>query len=465
MKILLVFPPILGEERYGKLARAGSYLPPLGLLYLAGVLEKRHEVRIIDGSVLDITVEDMGREISSWRPDIVGVSAYTPTFYRALAIARIVKETDPRILTVLGGPHPTACPEETAGDKNVDVVVSGEGEQTFKELADAVAASADISGIKGLYYKRDGKVFQTPPRERISRLDELPMPARHLLDMRLYKPSVMHYKKMPAFSIMCGRGCPYKCTYCSCSKVFRGGVTLRSPENIIAEIKYLVKEYGAREIMVWDDTFGLAKKWTLTFCELMKPLNLTWSAWMRVDLVNPEVLGKMAESGCWHISYGVESGNQKVLDTIKKGITIEQIRNAFRWTHQAGMEARGTYILGLPNETRQTMADTVNIAIDTSADYAQFQLLTPYPGTELWDEARNYGEFAIKDFSKYTIWFPVFIPKGLTSEGLLKAHRAAYRRFYFRAGYFWQSIKKISDWGDVKRVLTGILSLLEYFYK
>jgi anaerobic magnesium-protoporphyrin IX monomethyl ester cyclase len=465
MKILLVFPPMLGEERYGKLARAGSYLPPLGLLYLAAVLEKRHEVRIVDGSVSDITVEDIRAEISSWRPDIVGISAYTPTLYRALAIAKIVKETDPRILTVLGGPHPTACPEETVGDANVDVVVSGEGEITLEELADAASASADISAVKGIFYKRDGKILRTPQREGLSKLDELPMPARHLVDMTLYKPSVMHYKRLPAFSIMCGRGCPFKCTYCSCSKVFKKGVSLRSPENIIAEIKHLVDKYGAREIMAWDDVFGLSKKWTLEFCERIKPLGLTWSAWMRVDLADQEVLRKMAESGCWHISYGVESGNQKVLDTIKKGITIEQIMNAFKWTHQSGMEARGTYIFGLPNETRQTMEDTINISIKSGADYAQFQLLTPYPGTELWDEAGKYGEFAIKDFSKYTIWFPVFVPKGLTQEDLLKAHRSAYRRFYFRAGYIWQSLKKLRDWSNVKRTLTGILSLAEYFFK
>ncbi len=465
MKILLVFPPILGEERYGKLARAGSYLPPLGLLYLAAVLEDRHEVKVVDGSVLDITVEDLREEIRAWRPDIIGVSAYTPTFYRALAIAKIAKEIDPAILTVLGGPHPTACPEETVSDKNVDIVVAGEGEITFPELVAAFEAKSDLSAVKGVYSKKNGVVVHAPPRERITKLDDLPLPARHLLDMRLYKASVLHYKRLPAFSIMCGRGCPYKCTYCSCSKVFNGGVTLRSPEKVISEIKHLMDKYGAREIMVWDDTFGLSKKWTATFCELIKPLRLTWSAWMRVDLANKEILRQMADSGCWHISYGVESGNQKVLDTIKKGITIEQIENAFKWTHQAGMEARGTYILGLPNETSQTMQDTVNIAIKTEADYAQFQLLTPYPGTELWDEARNYGDLAIKDFSKYTIWFPVFIPKGLTTEDLLKAHRSAYRKFYFRADYLWQSVKKLKNWADVKRTFTGLVGLLEYFFK
>lgn len=462
MKILLIFPPILGEERYGKLARVGSYLPPLGLLYLAAGLEKKHEVRVIDGSVLGMTVDDVKDVIRSWRPAIVGVSTYTPTLYRSLAIARAAKEVDPAILTVLGGPHPTACPEETAAEAGVDIAVVGEGEETLPEIAETLAAGGDLSKVRGVCCRRDGAIIKAPPRGRATRLDDLPLPARHLVDMSLYKPSVMHYKRLPAFSIICGRGCPFKCTYCSCSKVFKGAVEMRSPAKVMEEIKHLVEKYGAREIMVWDDTFGLSKKWVNEFCDLIAPLKLTWSAWMRVDLATPEMLKRMAACGCWHISYGVESGNQMVLDTIKKGITVEQVKKAFAWTHEAGMEARGTYILGLPNETEETMRDTVDLAIESRADYAQFQLLTPYPGTELWDTARQYGDFAITDFSKYTIWFPVFIPKGLSQEKLVRAHRAAYRRFYFRPAYIWQSLRNLGDWGDVRRALTGIRGLLDF---
>ncbi|MBU0952256.1 MAG: B12-binding domain-containing radical SAM protein [Elusimicrobia bacterium] len=463
MKILLVFPPMLGEERYGKLARAGSYLPPLGLAYLAAVLEKKHEVKIVDGAALNITVEDIKQTLIDWKPDILGVTAYTPTFYRAVAACKMAKEIDKNILTILGGPHPSACPEDSIKDMAVDLVVVGEGEEVIIEIIAAIESKSDFSKVNGIFYKKDAKIISTPPHDRVKNLDALPFPARHLLNWDLYKPSVMHYKNLPAFSIMCGRGCPYRCTFCSCSKVFKTKVTLRTPENILEEIKFLIDKYGAKEIMFWDDSFGLYKKWMDTMCSYLKPLNITWSCWMRVNMVEPEILKKMKDSGCWHISYGIESGNQKVLDTIKKGITVEQIKNAFKWTHEAGLEARGTFILGLPNDTWETMMDTINIAIDIKADYAQFQLLTPYPGTELWDVAAQYGDFSIKDLSKYTIWFPVFIPKGLTKEQLVKAHKLAYKKFYFRTNYILQSLSNIRNLQDIKRNFMGIMSLFDFF--
>jgi len=459
MKILLVFPPILGEERYGKLAGAGSYLPPLGLLYLAAVLKDRHEVKIIDGGILDITTEDVINEVKTWKPDMVGITAFTPTIYRASAICKAVKELDSKIITVMGGPHPSALPEESMKDPNVDMVAVGEGERTLSELVETIKSGGDLSAVKGILYRKDGKVVTNPPRERIINLDELPFPAREIIDLSVYRPSVLHYKNLPAFSVMCGRGCPHRCTFCSCAKVFRGRVTMRTPEHVISEIKYLIEKYGAKEIMIWDDTFGIFEDWTLKFCDLIKPLNVTWSIWMRVDMAKPEILKKLCESGCWHISYGVESGNQKVLDTIKKGFTTEQVKKAFKWTHEAGMEARGTFIFGLPNDTWESMLDTINIAIDIKADYAQFQLLSPYPGTELWETITQYGEFTTGDFSKYTVFFPVFVPKGLTKKKLEEMYKLSYRKFYFRWGYIWQRLSRLRSRDDIKRDFIGLGAL------
>jgi len=463
MKILLLFPPQLGEERYGKLARAGSYLPPLGLLYIAAVLEEQHSVKVIDGSVGNVTTEDIKGVISDWKPDIVGITSHTSTFYKVKDLCEAAKKIDHKIITIIGGPHATACPDDSIKSDYVDYVVVGEGEKTIKELVETIVSQEDISSVKGIYYKKDTVVFSTPQQERITELDALPYPARHLIDADMYKPSVMHYKKLPIFSIMCGRGCPFKCTFCSCSKVFRGKVVVRSVQSVMEEIKFLVERYGAKEIMFWDDTFGLNKKWIHELCALIKPLKITWSCWMRVDLVNQDLLKTMADSGCWNLSYGVESGNQLVLDTIKKGFKIEQIKNAFRWTHETGMEARGTFILGLPNDTWETMRDTINIAIEINADYAQFQLLTPYPGTALWDTLNTYGEILINDLSKYTIWFPVFIAKGLTKESLLKAQSLAYKRYYMRPRYILQRLSRIKTFQDVRRNIIGLLSLLNYF--
>jgi len=463
MKILLLFPPQMGEERYGKLARAGSYLPPLGLLYIAAVLEEHHSVKIIDGSVGSITSQNIKNVITEWKPDIVGLTSHTSTFYKVTDLCTMAKKINPQIITIIGGPHASACPDDSIRSDHIDYVVVGEGEKTIRTLVETIESNGDISKVKGIYYKKDTVAFKTPPQERITDLDVLPYPARHLIDADMYKPSVMHYKKLPIFSIMCGRGCPFKCTFCSCSKVFRGRVVVRSVQSVMEEIQFLVDRHGAREIMFWDDTFGLNKKWIYELCALIKPLKITWSCWMRVDLVNQDLLNTMADSGCWNLSYGVESGNQLVLDTIQKGFKIEQIKNAFRWTHEAGMEARGTFILGLPNDTWETMMETINIAIDIDADYAQFQLLTPYPGTELWDTASSYGELSISDLSKYTIWFPVFIAKGLTQESLLKAQSLAYKRYYMRPKYIAQRLARIKTFQDLKRNVIGMLSLFNYF--
>lgn len=458
MKILLISPPQPGAARYGKLAAAGSYLPPLGLASLAAMVREAHEVRIVDGTVEAVTLDDLEKIIDQWRPAVVGIMTLTSTFYTANALCAAAKRVDSTIVTVLGGAHPSAQPSESMADPAVDVVVVGEGEETFRELIQALEERTALASVAGLYLRQGEAVIPTAPRRPIDRLDDLPWPARDLLPMQLYHPSPMNYRKLPAFSVMCGRGCPYQCTFCSCSKVFPGRMRLRSPENVIAEIRMLVDRFGAREILIWDDLFGISRPWTLRFCELIAPLGLSWSAWMRVDTVDPDLLGIMAQTGCWHISYGVESGNQRVLDSIRKQITLEQVRSAFAWTHEAGMEARGTFIFGFPGETPATMRETIDLAIAIDADYAQFQLLTPYPGSALWETTQ--GERRNDNLAQYTIWFPVYVPEGMTATQLVQTQREAYRRFYLRPSYVLRRLRSIRSFADLRRNLVGGLSVL-----
>lgn len=458
MRILLISPPQPGAARYGKLAAAGSYLPPLGLAMLAAMVRDRHEVRIVDGTVEAVTLEELERLIADWRPTVVGVMTLTSTFYAALSLCVAAKRVDRAIVTVLGGAHPSALPVESLADPAVDLVVVGEGEETFRELIDALATGSDLRAVAGLYLRDGGVVVATEPRPPVADLDTLPWPARDLLPLDLYRPSVMHYRQLPAFSVMCGRGCPYRCTFCSCSKVFPGKMRLRSVESVIAEIRMLIERYGAREILIWDDLFGISRPWALSLCERLAPLGLSWSAWMRVDTVDPELLAAMAASGCWHISYGVESGNQQVLESIRKQITVTQVRTAFAWTHAAGMEARATFILGFPGETAAMMRETIDLAVAIEADYAQFQLLTPYPGSPLWEATR--GSRSDEDLSRYTIWFPVFVPEGMTEGDLVGMQREAYRRFYLRPAYLWRRLRAIRSLSDIRRNLVGGLSVL-----
>lgn len=462
MRALLLAPPMTGEERYGELASAGTYLPPLGLAYLAAAARPRHQVAILDAEVMGLGEAATVEEIVRRAPEVLGVTVVTPALPRVEAICRAVKARLPAVRIVAGGPYPSACPEEMLGCEAVDAVAIGEGDATFPALLDALDAGAPLDGVAGLALRREGRPVRTPPRPRVEDLDALPWPARDLLPMERYRPSPLHYRALPAFSVVCGRGCPWRCTFCSCAKVFRGRYTVRSPESVAAEVRALVTERGAREILFWDDTFGLTRAWTLRLCELLAPLKVGWSAWMRVDLVEPDVLRAMRAAGCWHVSYGVESGNQGVLDGIRKGFEVAQVKQAFRWTREAGLEARGTFILGMPGDTWDTMMQTIDLAIEARADYAQFQYLTPYPGTELWDELARHGERLTTDPARHTIWFPVFVPHGLTEAELRAAHRLAHRRFYLRPRYVLERLRSLRGPGDLVRHVRGALAVLGY---
>jgi anaerobic magnesium-protoporphyrin IX monomethyl ester cyclase len=462
MRVLLLAPPMTGAERYGGLSRAGTYLPPLGLAYLAAAVRHRHEVRILDAEAMGLGTASVIDEIDRWAPDLVGITVVTPALARVEAICHEVKARRPATLVVVGGPYPSACPLETLACQAVDVAVLGEGEFTFRELLEAVEAGRPLRDVAGLALRNDGRPMLTAPRPRILDLDPLPWPARDLLPMERYRPSPLHHRELPAFSVVCGRGCPWRCTFCSCAKVFHGRFTVRTPEAVAAEVRALVAEQGAREILFWDDTFGLTRAWTLRLCELLAPLGVAWSAWMRVDLAEPDVLRAMARAGCWHVSYGVESGNQTVLDGIRKGFRVQDVRDAFRWTREAGLEARGTFVLGLPGDTWDTMMETIDLAIEVRADFAQFQYLTPYPGTELWDDLARHGERLTTDPATHTIWFPVFVPHGVTEVQLRAAHRLAHRRFYLRPRYLLDRLLGLRSPGDLARHVRGARAVLEY---
>ncbi len=419
-------------------------------------------MRVLDAEALGWSAAQVVDEAVRWGARVLGLTVVLPALERVLGICREVKARAPGTFVVLGGPHPSARPEDALAPGAVDAVVIGEGEVTFRELLAAVERGAPLEGVAGLALPGPEGARRTAPRERIRDLDALPPPARHLLPLDAYRPSPLHHRALPAMSVVCGRGCPWRCTFCSCAKVFRGQFTVRSPAAVAAEVRELIARWGAREILFWDDTFGLSPEWTLGLCELLRPLGIGWSAWLRADLARPDVLARMAEAGCWHVSYGVESGNQRVLDGIRKGLTLEQIRRAFRWTREAGMEARGTFVLGLPGDTAETMRETVDLAIELRADYAQFQYLTPYPGTELWDELAAHGERLTADAARHTIWFPVFVPHGMDEATLRAAHRAAYRRFYLRPGYVLDRARAIRSPADLLRLARGAWSVVRY---
>lgn len=408
-KILLIYPP---WYRFFK-GELNAY--PIGLCYIAGVLEKHgfDKVRVYNADYQDgnrfISQTEMsklydeylnilkninhpiwkeiGKKISTQKPDIVGISVMTGKLGSALNVARIIKDFDKDIPVVFGGPHPTILPEETLKNEVVDIVVRGEGEYTFLEIVKNIE-SDELRKVLGITYKDDNnKIIHNPDRPLIQNLDELPFPARHLLlDLDKYRPIAFG-------SLFATRGCPYNCIFCASYKIWTKKVRYRSPENVIDEIMYVQKEFKVKNIYFEDDSFTLNSKWTNKLCDLMinEQLNINWGCETRADHVTEDLIGKMKNAGCRYINIGFESGDEETLKKIKKGITIEQIKTATDIILRNNMNLNAFFIIGFPWETKKEIGKTIALLKELNIDSPIYSIATPYPGTELYEICKSEG--------------------------------------------------------------------------
>jgi len=435
MNICLVSPPYNSAVT----STFGSSSPPLGLAYLASVLRKEHKVKIIDSATLNYTLEDLRRELKSFNPDIVGITSVTPSIYKAYAVAKVAKEVREDCTVVIGGPHVTFLPKETLKEcRYIDIVVKGEGEETIKELTKAIEKNGSLEEVRGITFRKNGLIRDNEPRPFIKDIDSIPFPSRDLLPMDLYQFNGVKYT-----TVLTSRGCPFGCSFCSSSRLFGGYWRGRSPENVIEELKIIREDYKIRDIELMDDTFTLNRKRAEEICDriVKEGLDIAWSASSRVDTINRKLAEKMRRAGCWIIYLGIESGNQKILDSIGKKITLNQAEKAVKIVKKAGIQVLGSFILGFPEDTIQTIKQTINFAKKLSLDYAQFSILTPYPGTPIFDYAVKNGLLLTKDWSKYTVIDPVMKLKNLTARQLKLLLQKAYLSFYLRPKIIWRWIK------------------------
>ncbi|HOW35820.1 MAG TPA: radical SAM protein [Candidatus Omnitrophota bacterium] len=427
-KILLINPPC--SALYSKLRRISPIYPPLGLLYLASFLEKNNvDVAFYDGLAEGRSVSDVEKILSVSDAEIVGITCTTSTLNEAIQIATYAKHWGKR--TFLGGPHVTALPKLTL-EKHpcFDVGVIGEGEITLRELI----AGKPLNEIDGIVYRHDGEVVMNKAREAIEDLSSLPHPARHHLKNQLYQPGIKEYARANNFfTLITARGCPFQCIFCASKAIWGCRVRERSLEDIFLELEEL-KGMGMTYLRVLDDTFTLKKSRVREFCKYIKNYNIHWSCNARVDRMDSEIIHMLKDSHCVFVEYGIESGNQKILDIMKKGITLEQIRQAARVTKEAGMRFNCSFIVGNIGETLKTAEETVQLAKELNPDFAQFNMLTPYPGTEVYSICKEKG-YLIKDFEDYRnpkYQDPVIALPGLPAKELKKLLMHAYRYFYWR---------------------------------
>jgi radical SAM superfamily enzyme YgiQ (UPF0313 family) len=440
MKITLINPPASHVE---SLYVVGMKAPPLGLAYLASTLERSgHEVEIIDASALELSISQIKSVLEKDQPEIIGVTATTPTIYNAFKIVKAAKEVCPGSFTVLGGSHPSFQPTETLKEcPYLDAVCVGEGEETIVELAEALKGNKCLSDVKGIAYKSKGNVMKNPPRPFIENLDSLPFPAWHLLPMGNY---TLFGKKTVICHMMSSRGCPFQCIFCSSSLFFGKKYRARTAKNVVDEMECLISKYNPESIEFSDDEFTLNGKRVEDICSEIKRrgLDVWWACSSRVDTISTSLLKKMRAAGCFLIYFGIESGSQRILNYIKKGISIEQVRKAVRWTREAGIKTLGSFIIGFPDETKEEIEKTVRFSKELKLDYAQFSIATPYPGTELYEMAKRKRLLFTEDWSRYTAAKPVMAMKNLNIEELLRIFKKAYIRFYLSPAILLRNLNR-----------------------
>jgi anaerobic magnesium-protoporphyrin IX monomethyl ester cyclase len=440
----------------------------MGLGYLAGALLAAgyEDVTLFDGEVEE---ESLAAHLGRERYDLVGISSPTPLIYEAWEAASQAKAQ--RAVTVLGGPHLTLMPGESMQRPEVDLVVRGEAEDTLVEIVDALEGAdlpaAEPSGrrfpdvpwgrILGLSYRNlAGEVVHNSDRPLRHDVEAIPWPAYHLFKIERYtnlQPLTDGLDpRARAYTLLTSRGCPYQCIYCS--KPITGNTwRARSPGDVVAEWRYLVEEMGATEIGITDDVWNLKLERAKEICRLLIAEGLNHVPWvtvhgMRADHTDAELFQLMAQAGCKRVGFGVESGSQAVLDSIKKRQSLDDVRRAFAEARAAGLQTMGFFIYGLPTDTEETMEDTTRFALELNPDLANFMIAAPYPGTELWDIARRDGRLFSLDWRDYAIHDEKarYELPGLPAELVERKWHEAYRRFYLRPSRIWRKATSPDTW-------------------
>ena len=427
MKVLMINPPYFSS----KYKFIGLVAPPLGIGYIAAVLEQKgFDVEIIDSPALEMDLETLQKEMEKRSPDIVAITSVTPTIYSALKTAEISKKVCPEAVVVMGGYHPTFTYEELLKMDCVDVVVRGEGEYTMLELVEAIEKGRDLKEVQGIACRN----FTAPCRGVIEDLDSLPFPARHLLPMDHYKVLNM---KLPIGTLISGRGCPFNCSFCASSAMHGHKLRLRSAGNVLDEMEHLVDDHSAEMLAFMDDTFTFNKKRVYEICDGIKERGIDnyWGATARVDTINEELLLKMKEAGCITLFMGVESADQQSLDQMNKNTTIKKIKRAFELTRKHDIRTIASVALGMPGDTRESIERTIKFVGNLKPSYAIFSLATPYPGTDFYLKVVKDDLIRINDWSKYTLLTPVLETLDCSREELKNLQKKAFRKFYLRPSY------------------------------
>lgn len=471
MRILLINPSLRQATtgQYEKEAESlrGIY-PPLGLAYIASALVKnKHSVKIIDCDVeRGDAISVIENTVHYFEPDVVGFYAMTWTYRQDVSLAARVKKINPKIKTVIGGPNITCLPRESLASRHFDYGVFGEGEITIVELLEYLEGKKRrrLNKILGLIYKKGGRVYVNPPRPLINDLNSIPFPARNLLLMNRYYDVFSRRKHFA--TIFATRGCPFNCVFCDRRNRMGKAWRVRSPQNIADEIKEVIASHGIREFMFFDDNLIVNKEWGLKLCQELEKLNIIWECRNRVDLVDERLLRAMKKAGCYRIRFGFESGDNRILKILKKGITVEQSLKCAKMCKRVGMEIYGYFMIGSPSETPETIQKTIDLALKIDPSFAIFSKTILIPGSELFEFGVSRG-FISRDYwarflqGKETNGAPSLSTEELPESVVDHYVKMADNKFYFRPAFIISkllSVKSFSHLISQARIGFALLS-------
>ena len=429
----------------------------LGLACIAApLLSVGHDAKIVDLNLSDDPERYLKREVAKFKPDFVGITSTTPLIKKAYNIAALIKQIDKRVVVIAGGPHPSALPEDVLKESVIDCVVVGEGDFILKTIIEEGFATS----VPNIYYKKDGKVVKSASHNGfIKNLDDLPFPAYELFDIKSYSQPKISSRKEPLGYLETSRGCYAHCTFCN-KNIHGYKVRVKSAVRVVDEMERMLK-IGFREIHIIDDLFTADMKRAYTICEEIQKRGLKFPWYprggIRVDRVNLELLKAMKRAGCYRIPFGIESGSQRIIDTIDKKIMLEQAEKALKEAKEAGLETECYFMLGLPTETEEDIKKSIDFAIKLAPDYVKFAITIPLPGTDMFDKMDANGQIKTKEWEKFTF---SALPKELYDHDVLpwvvidKYYKIAYRKFYFRPRYilrmFYKTLREGTIIGHVK---------------
>lgn len=467
IKVMLINPPVSFDVFYGEwdLSDVKSSSPPLGILSLASMIrEYGYKVKVVDAHAEGYGISAILSEIEDFEPDVVGITAMTVMVSAAAEIAKAIKEHSPKITTILGGVHVTAEPIETLNRyPQFDFAVIGEGEVVFTEFLEKLRKNGSMDKTQSLVWKEGDIIHVNNRRAFFKSLDEFPPPAFDLVPnlFNHYRLSVFGTKKFKSVGLVTSRGCTGKCTFCDLGVVGRG-YRANTASYLISLMKDVYQKYGVSDFLFYDDLFVGSRPRLQEVCDIIikEKLPFTWSCCARVDFIHRDMLSLMKKAGCWMIEYGIESGCQRIIDSMRKNITKEKIRETINATAEAGIITKGNFIFGNPGEDHWSIKESIDFACSLKLNYAQHTFLQPLPGSELYETAGKYGEFD-PSWDRFNTFSINFIPKGFTRDNLVWYSRYFWKRFYLRPRIFFQELSKLRSKEDLERLWLALKAFIK----